>query len=88
MIATILLGECPGLFFSDIGIGFIGQFHNLANGAAKLTRFKVGGNIVTGSDKAGNHLRFGTVLREGAAPKFFDKTGTAAGNVHDLTDEI
>ena len=76
----------PGLV-GDPGVGAVGQRHDFAHGAGEVARFLGFANAGAGLEECVPQRRFGSAASRPSWP-LMDEAGAAAGDVHDLADQV
>ncbi len=77
----------PGFFLIDVPVGFVGQFHDAADGRLVIPAFKIGGDVFAGCRNC-LEFRLRKFVRESAVEPSGNKAGAAAGNIDDLADHV
>ena len=83
-----VFGQQPGLLVVDVQVGFVGQMHDLAHSASAIAGFirrRDFGQCCIGDDA----VKYVTIRHAKDAVKLLaDKSGTTAGDVDVLADQI
>ena len=88
VLAAVLLGQLPGCALGDIGVGLVGQRHDLAYGLGEAALFVVLGDLVGSGGKALEQLGRVQRIRQLAVETLGDEVRAAAGDVDVLAHQV
>ena len=84
----VRLGQRPGRLVGDVGIGLVGQRHNLAQCLAVVTALIVRGDLGLGGLELCHQCGLAGLRTEHAIESFAYEACTAAGDVHHFAHQI
>ena len=88
VLAAVFLGQLPGCALGDIGVGLVGQRHDLANRLGKAALLVVFGDLVGSGGEALEQLGLVQRIRQLAVEALGDEVRAAAGDVDVLAHQV